>query len=609
MQHAPTPTAHILDTRPDTASLTAFVNALAREWPRCQWLDAGAHPLTGPAGALRLPLTRPAGALLLPLRHHSAAGRHRLTGSIHLLPADGDALELDFTQAVAFLAAEPTLAEADTATRRLFLRRVLDSADTLAAAEHVRRAELAQLAWPQADYLAAEQGLVHGHAVHPTPKSRDEFSDADLRRYSPEFGGHAPLCWFALRDQALWREDVGDDSATAQLAALIASDPALQALARQYPGDDGWQLLPVHPWQARVLRETAAYRHWRDADALRDLGEHGAHWFATSSLRTLYAAHAPAMLKFSLSVRLTNSQRVLQPAEVRRGRLIHGALASDLGRQLARECPTLGILHETAALALATPDGKPLAESFVIFRDNPFAIGQTNYATSYTMATLSQDGCHGQPGMAARLMHTLAARDGRSVAAVALDWFDRFLHCALRPFLIAQADYGVLVSAHAQNTVLTLDEHGWPARVWFRDCQGTTFHADTIAALTTQVPGIEAAAELSFDEAATNRLFGYYLIVNNVFGLVAALGGDGVVDESALLARMRAFLQALRAQPLRYPHFIDYLLTSPQLMSKGNFMICFDNLNETTDAEGSYRSYVPLDNPLAQSALAAERAA
>lgn len=579
---------------PDLASLTAFINALAREWPRCEWLQAGGHRLAGAAGALRLPLTRPAGTLLVPLRHVSLAGRHRLEGRIHLLPANGGELELDFAQAVAFLAAEPTLGNADAGRRRLFLRRVLDSAANLAAAEHERRDALAQLAWPQADYIAAEQGLVHGHPVHPTPKSRDEFSDADLRRYSPEFGGRAPLCWFALRGPARWEDDVGVEPAGEQLAVLSAADPAVRALAERHPRANGWRLLPVHPWQARVLRESAAYRHWRGRDCLHDLGEHGVDWFATSSLRTLYAPRMPAMLKFSLSVRLTNSRRVLQPAEVRRGRLIHGAFASSLGKRLLHDCPTLGILHETAAFALATPGGEPLPESFVILRDNPFAPGDT----SYTMATLNQDGCHGQPSMAARLVTDLAMRDGRPPAEVALDWFDRFLENALRPFLIAQANYGVLVSAHAQNTVLALRE-GWPAGVWFRDCQGTTFHPDTIAALAGEVPGIGAAAELGFSDDEVDRLLGYYLVVNTVFGLVAALGGDGVVDEAALLARMRAFLQALRAQPLRHPHFIDYLLRSPQLMSKGNFMICLGNLNETTDATGSYRSYVPLANPLA----------
>lgn len=581
--------------RRELASLTAFMNALWREWPAAQYHSAQAD-IAGHAGMLKLPLSRPAGALLVPVQHYSRAGRHRFEGSLYFAPAEGLTFEVDFAQAVALLAGEPTLAPGSSEdARRLFLRRVLDSASNLLSAQQQRQADLQQLAWPQADYLAAEQGLVYGHAVHPTPKSRDEFTNEDLARYSPEFAGRTALCWFAVRDAALWQTDVGGMSASAQLEALLASDPALAQLRADYPAEHGWHCLPVHPWQARSLRQSASYLHWQRLNLLVDLGEAGSDWFPTSSLRTLYAPQAPAMLKFSLSVRLTNSQRVLQPEEVARGRLIHGAFASPLGQAFQRRCPTLGILHETAALALRQPDGQPLAESFVILRDNPFKAG----SSAYVMATFCQDGVDGAPSMASRLLHSLAEREQRPLQAVCLDWFERFLEVALKPFLIAQADYGILVSAHQQNTVLAL-EGGYPAGMWFRDCQGTTFRAETISALAPYVPGIAAASELSFDEPMTNRLFGYYLIVNNLLNLIATLDMDGVIDAATLCQRTRTFLQVLRAEPLKYPHFIDFLLDAPELMSKGNFMICFGNLNETTQPEGSFRSYVPLPNPFAE---------
>ncbi|HEY9100467.1 IucA/IucC family protein [Chitinimonas sp.] len=582
--------------RAEVASLTAFMNALWREWPQARH----EAPTVGQPGTLLLPLTRPQGLLHLPLQHYSPAGRHRFEGTIHFHPAGGMPFELDFAQAVALLAGEPTLAPGTgDAARRLFLRRVLDSAANLLAAEQQRTPALQAMQWPEADYLAAEQGLVYGHAVHPTPKSRDEFTTEDLARYSPEFGGRTPLAWFAVREEALWQTESGAERAAQQLEALVGSDPALAGMQADYPREHGWYWLPVHPWQARLLRQTASYRHWRERNALVDLGERGTDWFPTSSLRTVYAPHAPAMLKFSLSVRLTNSRRVLQSAEVGRGRLIHGAFASQLGRELQARCPTLGILHETAALALLSPEGTPLAESFVIFRDNPFPAGET----AYVMATFCQDGVDGSPSMAARLIADLAAQAGCPLETMALDWFDRFLAVAIRPLLIAQADYGFLFSAHQQNTVLGLQD-GWPARFWFRDCQGTTFRAETIAALAEEVPGIGAAAELAFDEPMTNRLFGYYLIVNNLFNLMATLGADGVASEVALASRLRSFLEALRREPLRYPHFVDYLLSAQELMSKGNFMICFADLNETTQPEGSFRSYVPVHNPIAAIAAA-----
>ncbi|MFC3814595.1 IucA/IucC family protein [Lysobacter sp. GCM10012299] len=584
----------------EPASLSAFMNSLAREWSHAQWLEPGTLTLKShealalPAGALRLPMTQPAGALVVPVRHRSAAGRHRFTGAVWFAPRDGEAFEIDFAQAASMLAAEPTLRPGATLDqRRVFLRRVLDSAGTVLRAQAQRRDDLLRLAWPDADYLDAEQALVHGHAVHPTPKSRDEFSDEDLARYSPELAGRTPLCWFALRDRALWRTDVGVECADGQIAMLVAADPAVATALAGFRREDGWFCLPVHPWQARALRSTPAYAHWLRQGDLVDLGELGLPWFPTSSLRTMYAPHAPSMLKFSLSVRLTNSRRVLQPAEVARGRQIHDAFASAQGQALQLECPTLRILHETAALALADVDGQPVPESFVILRDNPFVPG--NHA--YVLATFCQDGIDGMPSMASRLITELARRRGRDRGAVAIDWFERFVQTVVRPFLLAHGNHGFLFSAHAQNTVVAI-EAGWPAGVWFRDCQGTTFHAETIAALSASVPGIDAASGLSFDEAMTERLLGYYLIVNNVFSLVATLGADGVIDEAILLSRLRDALLELRAGPLRHPHFIDYLLSSPVLWSKGNFMICFGDVDETTRPEASFGSYVAMANPL-----------
>lgn len=572
----------------DVASLNAFANALWREWPQARLQHTAAGEMQ-----LVLPLTQPGGTLHLPVRQASLAGRHRFDGRV-LWQTSAGLQPLDFTRMVALLAAEPTLAPGSHhRTRRLFLRRVLDSAANIDRAESARVDAMTGLAWPQADYLAAEQGLIYGHAVHPTPKSRDEFTADDVVRYSPELAGRTSLAWFAVREEALWCSAVDGSDAKAQLQAVLQADPAMAAYCQRFAACDGWTLLPVHPWQANVLRQHAAYRHWLARGSLHDLGEAGGDWFPTSSLRTLYAPQAPAMLKFSLSVRLTNSRRVLQPAEVGRGRLIHAAFASSLGQRLQQQCPTLRILHETAALALAWPDGQPLAESFVILRDNPFRSGSTHYV----MATLCQDGMQGMSSMVSRLVQTLAGQRGQALSEVTTQWFDRFLHCALTPFLIAQARYGFLFSAHAQNTVLAI-EGGWPAGIWFRDCQGTTFRPETIAALAGEVPGIEAASELAFDENMTNRLFGYYLIVNTVFGLITALAADGCADERALLRQLRHHLVVLRREPLAYPHFIDYLLHSPQLMAKGNFMICLCDVNETTDAGASFRSYVPLSNPL-----------
>ncbi|GAB2889007.1 IucA/IucC family protein [Microvirgula curvata] len=583
-----------MNTRPvlsERASLSAFMNALWREWSPAKRLPAENSNLSGQDGTLCLPLTRPEGVLQVPLQYFSLSGRHRFDGTVHFVPAGGPAFAIDFAQTVSLLAGEPALApDIDDSTRRRFLLRVLDSAATLLDADADHQAP----SWPDAGFLAAEQGLVYGHAVHPTPKSRDEFTREDHIRYSPDFGGHTPLVWFAVQAGALWQARPGSSFLP---DALITSDPGLSTMMTRYPHSEGWQWLPVHPWQAGVLRRAPAYHHWRSRDALIDLGEAGTDWFPTSSLRTLYSPHAPAMLKFSLSVRIANSRRVLRMDEVMRGQLVRDIFSSKQGKALRHRCPTLGILHEHGALALTTLDGHPLAESFVIFRDNPFPPD----CTSYVMATLYQEGANGTASMVSRLIVDLAAQEQRPLTLLAMEWFDCFLSVALKPLLIAQADYGFLFSAHQQNTVLTL-KSGWPAGIWLRDGQGAAFHPETIAELTGQIPGIRSASTLAFNETMANHLLGYYLIVNNVLSLIATLGADGLVDEMRLAERLRHSLLALRRTSPRFPHFIDYLLDSPMLMSKGNFMLSLRGLDETANPEDSFRSYVPLRNPIAAAA-------
>ena len=52
------------------------------------------------------------------------------------------------------------------------------------------------------------------------------------------------------------------------------------------------------------------------------------NWKATSSLRTVFTENSPYMLKFSLSLKLTNSVRHLLPKEVDRGLQLYDVVKS-----------------------------------------------------------------------------------------------------------------------------------------------------------------------------------------------------------------------------------------------------------------------------------------
>ncbi len=97
---------------------------------------------------------------------------------------------------------------------------------------------------------------------------------------------------------------------------------------------------------------------------------------------------------------------------------------------------------------------------------------------------------------------------------------------------------------------------------------------------------------------AAARLFGYYLVINGVFAVVSALADAGLSSEDALLARFRLLLERLAARGPGNPACLDYLLNSPTLGSKGNFLFSLRNTNENTEVTDPLAGYVPMSNPL-----------
>ncbi|KIC23527.1 IucA/IucC family protein, partial [Leisingera sp. ANG-M6] len=178
-----------------------------------------------------------------------------------------------------------------------------------------------------------------------------------------------------------------------------AHQPAADML-RQIPGLDGAfrlrpdeVLIPAHPLQAQMLRLDPAVQALLATGRLRDLGEAGSPFAATSSLRTLYAANCPWMLKFSVPVRLTNSLRVTKHNELETGvcmaRLLNHLDADSLH-------PRFCILNDPAYLTLTLP-GRSESGFEVIFRENPFV--ETDGTGIYNLAALTADPLPGRTAL------------------------------------------------------------------------------------------------------------------------------------------------------------------------------------------------------------------
>jgi N2-citryl-N6-acetyl-N6-hydroxylysine synthase len=446
-----------------TVSARSFLNSLMKEWRGWSILsagEAGLSPDSAVGDVLVIPLPGAGARALVPITRRSPVGHTAFGPVFYEAGAGAEWREIAFPDLVTRLLAEPSIVGRPERDNGLvFLRRVLDSVATIADG-------LARPRPGQGGFIAAEQGLRFGHSVHPAPRSRDEFTRLDSRRYGPEHGGGFQLRWWHVAPEIAAHGSARPLSVPEITAGLVADHPLADARLR---AEMGRILVPVHPWQAeRMLNHPAIAAQMR-AGLITDLGPAGAPWFATSSLRTVHAAHAGWMLKFSLSLRLTNSKRIVEPHECERGKEVDRILASGIGAEFRARFLDFRIMGEPAHLSLRDPDGAILPETCVVFRDNPFqGDAQPDAAVLATLCEIDPDGFSSP---LARIVAGRAAADGTSVGEAASRWFGLFLDHAVAPCLVAAADYGLLFGAHQQNLVIALTD-GWPAGAYFRDCQG-----------------------------------------------------------------------------------------------------------------------------------------
>ncbi|MEU6845421.1 IucA/IucC family protein [Streptomyces sp. NPDC046716] len=452
-------------------------------------------------------------------------------------------------------------------------------------------------------FLAAEQSLLLGHPLHPTPKSREGLSEAEARLYSPELRGSFPLHWLAVAPDVLAQ----DSAWTERGRAVPAADMTARLAGPGLAVPDGHAALPLHPWQMRELRHRPAVAELLDAGLLIDLGPHGEPWFPTSSVRTLYRSGAPAMLKLSLGLRITNSRRENLRKELHRGVEVHRLLRSGISEQWRAAHPGFDVVRDPAWLAVDLPDGSAAPGLDVMIRNNPFGPADdasciAGFVSPRPPADLDAAGPLGRTPVASRLeavITRLAARTGRPVGAVSAEWFLRYLEHVVRPVLWLDSEAGVALEAHQQNTLLLLDPDGWPTGGRYRDNQGYYFRESHRAELDRRLPGIGTQSDTFVSDEVTDERFAYYLAINNILGLIGAFGSQRLADERLLLAAFRRFLTEAATGPTRLRSPLpSRLLDSPTLRCKANLLTRLHGLDELVGPVDTQSVYVTIANPL-----------
>jgi siderophore synthetase component len=438
---------------------------------------------------------------------------------------------------------------------------------------------------PVEAYIESEQSLVFGHPFHPAPKSRQGFTDGDLGRFSPELGARFPLHYFAVR-----AEDVVQQSLLGQRCeeVVAAGAPAVES---------GCVAVPVHPWQAGHLLTHPLVRQAIHEGRLRHLGAHGAPFYATSSVRTLYQPGNPYFYKFSLNVRLTNCVRKNAWYELEGAtqvsRIMRGLLPG-----LQREFAGLEVLEEPAFLSVDLRDVDPagnreVTEGFgMILRRNVEALLRPG-ATALLAGALFGNHVYGEMRMR-HLLGDIAAREHSPLANVTERWFSDYVAQLMSPVFHCYFAHGLVFEPHLQNVLVGL-QAGWPCQLFLRDFEGVKLLPGYYPAQVLNEISARAREALWYDEEQGWKRIGYCLFVNNFAEAIGQLSADQPTLQPRLWSVVRHHLQRYQAQwgSPASARRINALLAGEPFPGKTNLS------NRFFQRADRASSYVPVGNPIA----------
>ncbi|ELY79246.1 IucA/IucC family protein [Natrinema pallidum] len=585
------------------ATMHSFLNCYCHETGTGEFVPAADAPIDrAPASGLvlRLPLATQGIECFAPVAYRSPTGRH-----LFELPAsyrsgsDGEPVELDYATLATLVTKELELTRGADPNRDDLLERVVRSCRNVDRYVDARADDGETLYGPDFTFREAEQSLVFGHLRHPTPKSRRGM-ERDAERYAPELEGSFRLHYVRADPDIVESDSARDDSAAAWVREALRDDPAVDesVLEDSLAADD--ILLPVHPWQADRLLERPDVQDLVSAGKLESLGPLGREFYPTTSVRTLYAPAAPFMVKGSLAVEITNSVRTNERPELERGVAISDLLATELGDDLRDRYPDFDVVRDPAYLTIdpdaVDADGDESGFE-VVLRENPFRGEDARRATP--VVALCQDAIGDGRSRLGRIVASIADREGRDSAAVSEEWFRRYLAISIRPLLWLYLERGIGLEAHQQNSVLTLDDAGYPDTFRYRDNQGYYFPESTSDRLDDICPGVgERAGSICPDAVADERIR-YYVVLNNGLGVINAFGTAGLVPEGRLLDVLREELESLREFDRPGTSILDPLLESETVPCKANLLTRFRGLDELDAPSLAEQSvYADVRNPL-----------
>lgn len=544
---------------------------------------------------LDIQLPRMQSRLCVGVQHVSVTGNYDYTTEIYVQKAQRAWVVGGWDEIARLIIADLSLRE--ETTYNLDLQQQIE--ESIATMQHLFDAQHSQIgdSHKRSDlqrYIHSEQFLLTGHPFHPTPKSRSGWSPAEEKKYSPEHGAQLQLRYFQVPRS--WVVCDGLDDVSVDHLSVTLQKLSAHTLHAQ----DGYVILPLHPWQADWLLQQARIHSAMKSGELRDLGVSGKSFYPTASIRTMLAEDASAFLKLSLNLRITNCVR-----NNARHELVSALAASRIYRPMKLEMqalfPHFHVLEEQAYMSVCFPENqaqsyrqhKEIEDGFgLVLREGlSDQIGQE--MTPMICASLFGNGQAGRLQVA-MLIERFSHRNGLSLSQGMRVWFSRYAELAIFPVFYLLFEKGIAFEPHMQNSIVGLASDGAPERFIIRDLELTRLTPRAHALLTPLALDEATRSEICCsDEAGWTRI-GYCLLVNNICEVIATLANGNHERYLDLWACLRSTLQTYLAS---FPHLeaarrIQGLLSGEPLPVKGNLLVRF---LKQADRKANY---LPLYHPL-----------
>jgi siderophore synthetase component len=581
----------------ENATMQSFLNCYLRETGNFEEApEYKDHPLLSEKGIEKVIVSKlilQKIELVAGLTYWSDTDRHLFTFPIYYRTTGSEDLQpIDFITLTSLIVKEFLLDKRFSGAEDELIYRVILSCRSIKTYLDDRVEDAESLSQEDFEFIEAEQSLIFGHLLHPTPKSKQGLTEKEDAAYSPERKGEFQLHYFAAEKSLVLQ----DSSCPLSAASII-----FEELQNDGKVDQNWLseiieksekvLIPVHPLQVKQLMDQQEVQTRLSNGQLEYIGPVGKKFTGTSSFRSVYSKDSKYMYKFSVPVKITNSLRINQAKELARGVEVSRLLETEVGQSIKRNFPNFRILEDPAYLNLVSQN--VLSGFEMVIRDNPF---YENSKNTSLIAGLCQDHAFGGKSRLHSIIQGIADRENRSVEEVSIDWFNRYLDLTLDPMIWLFDTYGIALEAHQQNSVIKL-MGGYPETFYYRDNQGYYYSESKAGKLMELLPELNTMSDtICADDVAEERLR-YYFFFNHLFGLINGFGVSGLVEEGQLI---RILKERLKQHEEKMPSdLLNSLLYQPVLPCKANLLTRFYDMDELVGPMESQSVYTMVKNPIA----------